>query len=169
MDNFVETDFHTKADIDNDFRRLDEILNSNIFSTANARNPLFQSAFLETLVRTRDLMRKAEVLVSRISFDDDVIKTEQVKDVTDLITYVRDAMCHPESDKHFLEPRNIKFAFCVSFGKGTLAKIGDLEIKSEHADDTAFFFGPQRIYLKRHIIRCIGEARTKLAIVKVKK
>lgn len=169
MNDIVEIDFYTKADIDNDFKRLKEILGTGIFEAANARNPLLESAFIETLVRVRDLMRKTEVLASRISFDDDVIKTAQVQDVTDLIAYVRDALCHPESDKHFLEPRNIKFSFNVMRGRGTFAKFGDFEIKSDYDDDTAFFFGPQRVYLNRHIVRATEEARIRLANVKVKK
>lgn len=158
----MELNFFTRADIESTFRRIGQILGTGIFHPNSSGHPLVQSAFIELLIRARDLMAKTEQLASRITFDDDVIKTSQVKDVTDLITFVRDAACHPESDKHFLEPKNIKATFLVAYGKCNLAQFGELSLKSDYEDDVCFFYGPQRIYLHRHILRAVDEASGKL-------
>lgn len=41
-------------------------------------------------------------------------------------------------------------------------QINDIEIKSEFDDDVCFFFGTQKIYFKRHILRAFEEAKQKL-------
>jgi hypothetical protein len=153
----------TKSDIQSAFRRAEELLSCGIFDRGRYENPLIQSAFIELLIRLRDVMYKTETLASRISFDDDVIKTTQVNDVTDLIKFVRDALCHPESESHFVVPDKIKAAFLVAYGKANLAQFGSIVLKSDYMDDVCFFFGVQKIYLKRHIMRALEEARKKLS------
>ena len=107
-------------------------------------------------------MYKAEKHVSRIAFADDVLTTPQVNDVSALIKYVRDALCHPDSDNHYIEKGNIMSTFNVCFGKGVLLKTPDFEQSSPYSDDICFFFGSQRILLKRHIVRAYEEAKGKL-------
>lgn len=116
-----------KEDIESDIRRIDSLLGSGMFDPQNAGHPLCRAAFVEMLIALRDLMYKAEKYASRISFTDDVKVTEKVTDVTALIKYVRDALCHPDSDNHYLEEGNIKATFNVAFGKGTPLKIGAFE------------------------------------------
>jgi hypothetical protein len=41
-------------------------------------------------------------------------------------------------------------------------KVDDLELKSDYTDDIAVFYGKNRLYLKRHIVRAFEEASTKL-------
>jgi hypothetical protein len=166
----MKLDFFMKMAIESDFRRVAEILDSNIFDPQNVSHPLVQSAFIELLIRVRDLMAKTEKLVKRIDFNDDVIKTSSpngvndVNDVTDFIEFVRNAACHPESDKHFLEPQHGKFTFSVASGMiSILARPGEKTITSDYDDDVCFFFGPQRIYLKSHLLRAIEQARTQLS------
>jgi len=158
----AEMDFFTKSDIESSIRRIDDLLNCGIFQPGNSSHILFRAAFIELLIALRDLMYKAEKLSSRISFDDDVKQSGKIKDVSDLIKYVRNALCHPDSDTHYIEPGNIKATFNVAFGKANLMKIGDFEQTSKYDDDICFFFGSQGIYLKRHIIRAFEEAKDKL-------
>ncbi len=154
--------FFDKSDIESSIRRIDELLSCGIFSQENSRHVLFRAAFIELLISLRDLMFKAEKFSSRIAFDDDVKRVGGVKDVSSLIKYVRDALCHPDSDNHYVETGNIKATFNVIFGRGGLLKIGDFEQSSEYDDDICFFFGSQRIYLRRHVIRAFEEAKSKL-------
>jgi hypothetical protein len=126
-------------------------------------HPLFQSAFIEVLIYLRDLTYETEKYAKRIDFIDDVTVRGEVKDATALIKYVRDAMCHLDSDNHYIEPGNMKASFNVQFGKGTLLKVGDFEQSSPYEDDICFFFGSQRIFLKRHILRAIEESKDLLA------
>jgi len=114
------------------------------------------------LIALRDLMYKSQKFASRISFTDDVPQSEKVKDVSDLIKYVRDVLCHPDSDNHYIEKGNIKATFNVAFGKVNLMKIGEFEQKSLYEDDVCFFFGSIGIYLNRHIVRAYQDAKNNL-------
>lgn len=156
-------DFFDKSEIEYDFRRIDSLLGCGIFDQQNTANPLFQSAFIEVLICLRDLMYKAGKYAKRIDFTDDVTVRGDVKDATDLIKYVRDAMCHLDSDNHYIEPGNMRASLNVLFGKGTLLKLHDFEQSSPYEDDICFFFGSQRIFLKRHIQRAVEESKNLLS------
>ena len=158
----LDVDFFTKSDVESAIHRIDELLSCGIFQQQNSHNVLFRAAFIELLIALRDLMYKSEKLATRIAFVEDVKKTEKIKDVSDLIKYVRDALCHPDSENHFIEARNIKSTFNVAFGKANLLKMGDFEQSSQYQDDICFFFGSQNIYLKRHIVRAFEETKSKL-------
>ena len=151
-----------RNEIQEDIDRIDQIMALNIFIPDNAGNPLLRSAFIEILIALRDPMYKSEKYAERISFTDDVTLTNQVTDVSALILYVRNALCHLDSDNHYLEQDNIKASFNVCFVKGTLLKIGDFEQTNPYQDDICFFFGSQRIFLRRPILRAYGEAKNKL-------
>lgn len=158
----MEIDFFSKSEIEDSLSRIDLILKSNIFAPENSQNPLVRSAFIELLICLRDLMYKTEKYSSRIAFDDDIVKNDNINDISDEIKYVRDALCHLDSENHYLEKGNIKATYNVMRGRGTLVKIKDFEQSSEHADDLCFFFGSHRIYLHRHIVRAVEEVKSKL-------
>ena len=105
------------------------------------------------MIILRDMVAKCEKFSNRLSFIDDVVISEKVSDVTDLITYVRDALCHIDSQKHLFCSN--KITYCIACGKGNLIKIGDKTITSDYNDDICFIFGEQKIYLKRHIFRAV--------------
>lgn len=153
-----ELDFFTRCDIETSFKRGREILDTGIFKPENCQHPLVRSAFIELLIVMRDLMFKTEKHASRISFQDDVHQFGKVQDVTGLIKHVRDAICHPDSDNHYIEKGNIKATFNVAYGKCLLAQIGERQQSSDYDDDVCFFFGLGQIYLNRHIIRAFREA-----------
>ena len=155
-------DFFDKSDIQGSLVRIEELLNCGIFEPNNSSHVLMRAAFIELLISLRDLMYKTEKYSSRIDFTDDVPVGERINDVSDLIKYVRDALCHPDSDNHYIEKGNMKATFNVAFGKANLLKIGDFEQASLYGDDVCFFFGSKGIYLKRHVIRAFEEARAKL-------
>lgn len=158
MVDIQQIDFHTKSDIQFAIRRIDEILTCGIFKTENQGHVLFRAAFIEVLIALRDLMYKSAKLGHRISFTDDVRVSGDVKDVTSLIKYVRDALCHPDSDNHYIDS-GVKATFNVIFGQGCLQKINEFEQSSSYTDDICFFFGAQGIYLNRHVIRALNEAK----------
>jgi hypothetical protein len=107
-------------------------------------------------------MAKVEKYGERISFHDDVLENEYVHDVSDAIRAVRDACCHIDSFKRHFDENNNRGSFMVAYGKCNLAKIGDLELKSEYEDDVAVFYGKNRLYFRRHIIRAFEEAKAQL-------
>ena len=156
--------FKTYCNIKSDISTIEKIIASNIFYPENKRSPFVKAAFIELLICLRDLMHKTEKNVSRIDFTDDIKITAKIKDISDLIKFSRDALCHPDSDNYNASKEFDIYAFCIIYGKGNFITLGssDALIKSKYEDDTCFSIGEQNIYLKHHIIRALNEAKDKL-------
>lgn len=152
-----------KQDSQSAVRRIDELLGSGIFDSSNADHPLQQSAFIDLMICLRDLLHKTEKYAKRISFTDDVLLNGYVKDVTRAITAVRDACCHIDSFKKLFDDRGNRGSFNVAYGKRNFMRIDDLELTSDYDDDVAVFYGRNRLYFRRHIIRAFVEAQQLLA------
>jgi hypothetical protein len=155
-------DIHDRQDCEGNIRRISQLLKSGIFDQPNAGHVLQGSAFIELVICLRDLLHKVERYGKRIAFTDDVMQNEYVKDVTDAITAIRDACCHINSFKRLFDDHGNRGSYMVAYGKCNLAKIGDLELKSEYEDDIAVFYGRNRLYLKRHVLRVFDEAKQQL-------
>ena len=158
----MEIDFFSKSEIENSFNRIHALQQTKIFDKENRMSPLLKSAFIELLVCLHDLMVKAEKYASRICFDEDVVKSSQVNDITDVIRYMRDALCRLDPDNHYLEEGDNKAIFNVLYGEGSIMTLFGYVQESYIPDDTCFFYGRQRIYLKKHILPAVEEARSKL-------
>lgn len=155
-------DFYTKSDIDSSFHRIDELLGCGIFDPNRNDDPLVRSALTELLILVRDLMAKAEIYAEPINFTDDINIKDNVQDVSGAIKFVRDAVCHVDSEKHNHDMCNARLKFNIAWGKGPFMKFGEVEIKSDYEDDVCFFFGHQKLYLNRHLKRAYLEAKDKL-------
>lgn len=155
-------DISDRQDCELDIRRTEALLYCGIFESRNSQNILPSSAFIELMICLRDLLSKTEKYAKRISFTDDVITDEYVHDITDAVTAVRDACCHIDSFKRLFDDRGNRGSFMVIYGKGNLAKIDGLELKSDYKDDIAFFYGKNRLYMDRHIVRAFKEAKALL-------
>src|SRR3989304_6845805 len=155
-------DISDQQDCELNIHRIEELLSCGIFEPANARNILQPAAFIELMICLRDLLHKTEKYANRLSWADDVMTKEYVHDITDAVTAVRDACCHIDSFKRLFDDRGNRCSFMVIYGKRKLAKIGDLELKSDYEDDIAFFYGKNRLYMNRHIVRAFKEARALL-------
>jgi hypothetical protein len=155
-------DMLDRQDCEAAFRRISQLLACGIFTPSGSSNPLQQSAFIDLVICLRDLLAKCEKYGHRVAFSDDVLHNEYVKDVTDAVTAVRDACCHIDSFKRHFDNRNNRGSYLMAFGKANLAKIGDLQLNSDYADDVAFFYGANRLYLRRHIVRAFEEAKNHL-------
>jgi hypothetical protein len=156
-------DFFTRTQIEIEYRRINQLINSDIFNNPTLK--IFQeSVFTEILIKLNDLLQKLKTFEKRIDFTDDI---EVGKDITDLVSKIRNAVCHMTSNEHMLkneeQPKKLtKFTFNIMYGNGSLANINGKTFKSDYPDDICFFFGENKIYLKRHLIRCINEAGTKI-------
>ena len=155
-------DNYTKNDIESSFHRVDELLNSGIFEPSQIDNLLMRSALTEMLILVRDLMAKSKIYATPIEFVDDVIITDKVHNVSEAIKFVRDAICHVDSENRNYDACNARLSYNAIYGKCNFAKLGNIEIKSDYEDDVCFFFGDQKLYLHRHIIRAYEEAKSKL-------
>lgn len=155
-------DVTDQQDCTSNIFRIEELLQSGIFESSNAGHLLQQSAFIELIICLRDLLAKVEKYGKRISFKDDVLENEYVHDISDAIRSVRDACCHIDSFKRHFDGNKNRGSFLVAYGKCNLVHIGDLELKSEYEDDVAVFYGKNRLYMKRHVIRSFEEAKEQL-------
>lgn len=151
-------DHFTDSEIQHDIDRVRAIINCGIFDPNNSGHPLRLSALTELMICLRDLMAKCVLAGSRITFCDHVIPMAECNDVTDAIKFVRDALCHMDSSKHNLKAIQARITFNTVYGKMCLMQVRDLRIENPYDDDIAFFLGPQRLFLKRHIMRAFEEA-----------
>lgn len=132
--------------------RIYSIINSEIFEYRNINHPLRQAAFIELAICLRDLAFKCESNGKRINFKDDVIQTNEINDISDLIKFCRDACCHIDSKNHKVDLGGT-FSFNTLYGK---IEFGG--VINPYDDDVCFCFGGQKIFLKRHIYRFLDEA-----------
>jgi hypothetical protein len=93
------------------------------------------------LIHLRDLLHKLNMVGKRINFKDDIEPSPSYKinDVTDLITYYRDAACHNESHKR----RNKKGYLFAS----------NVFAAWDYPDDITLLMGDFRLLVKRHLVR----------------
>lgn len=138
-----------------DVTRFSELSKSEIFNNISQRNPFLFSVIIEMLIRLRDLMFKSDKVVgTRVNFKDDVIITDTVKDITDLIKYAQDAVCHIESNNNIMD-EHVYSSLSIIRGRGMFLK--DLP-SSVYDDDFAIIFGKQRIYYKHRMLRAFNQA-----------
>lgn len=155
-----------KCDVENSIEELDRMLKIDIFSEEEIKNenPLLKAVFTYILILLRDLLHKTNNYgCLKVNFNEDVKIDGDIKDVCDLIKFMRDAMCHIDSDNHYLEKDIAKAELIILFGKKDFctysAKDEIIEVRSLYADDVCFFLGKQKIYLHRHIIRAFNEVK----------
>jgi hypothetical protein len=140
------------ADIQSSVTRCADIFNSGVFNAGSSAGVVFESAVTLVLVHLNDLLQKAKLDGQRINFADDMEVTESMTDVTDLVRACRNAACHVTSGEHKIDAG--KFTFCVTSGYGPQAfVINGHEMGCDYADDIAVYYGKNRVYLKRHLLR----------------
>ena len=156
-------DFFIGTGIKSTAAELNDIFEMNIFTDTDYEvRTLQKCVFVNVMILLNDLLRKAERYgKSRISFNDDIEPSDKVKDITDLIAFVRNAVCYIDSDNHKID--TIKITYCVIVGKGNLLSIGDTIISSPYEDDVCFVYGRYKVYLVRHIYRAFNEALESLS------
>jgi hypothetical protein len=160
----MNIDFQTQDDIHVNIIRIDELFKTGVFSANEARNPFFQSAFIEVMIRLNDLLQKAKNVQLSVTFTDDVTIIGNVKNITDLVNMVRNAVCHSPSKNHIVDDvYNIKSTYNITFGiHRTSVNIGSNTYGSNYADDISLQFGKHTIYIYRHIHRAFVEVSENL-------
>lgn len=155
-------DFYEQGEVWQSINDIERLLVTDIFTPAQATDsPFFKAAFIEVMINLRCLMYKAQTYSTKIDFTDDVKIEGKVIDVSELIRFVRDALCHLDLKHHYVNDGG-RVTFNISFGRRCTISGLNYRHESIYEDDVAFSFGEQRIYLKRHIIRAFEEAKSKL-------
>ncbi|MFA5947084.1 MAG: hypothetical protein WC813_03605 [Patescibacteria group bacterium] len=147
--------FFVKTQIESNINAIESLANTGVFS-APALRVFAEPSFVSIILKMHDLLQKLNALGHRVDFKDDV----ENGDITDLISKVRNAICHLDSPENLLDKdAQIKFVFCMAYGKANLVQIGEKCAQSEYEDDIAFFYGEHRVYLKRHIFKLVHETK----------
>ena len=157
----MSIDSNTQDDIIESFYRIISIKRTGILSKESISHPLFKAAFIETMICLRNLMYHCKEHATRISFKDDINCTSSVRDITGLIEYFRNALCHIESPNHYIN--SMKFTFNVVVGKAENAVvINGVNYGGSYEDDICVWVGDQKICLVRHVERAFEEAKSLL-------
>lgn len=107
------------------------------------------------LINLNDLLGKSNKDGKRVTIDDQVLQTEKIKDVTDLIRECRNAACHIGSGEHLFEGVG-KFTFNVVSGYAPSAfDLAGIRFCCDFADDIAVYYGEKRVYVRRHLLTAL--------------
>lgn len=100
----------------------------------------YYSILSEIIIHLRDLLQKLIFQKERIDFTDfvKVDKDNGVEDITDLVIYIRNGICHNDSDNRRTSKGNL-FANNIYAGDGI--------------DDIELIMGDFSIYVKRHLYK----------------
>lgn len=144
---------------------IDRILSNN---SVLSNSPHAVDSFGRLMICLQDLVKKSEKYARRIDFDDDVLKTSKrdssgrkvhVRNVGDLIDFMRNAVGHPGANSAILESSTVSFLIVGGRRRNLIVVDGqDILPPCDYEDDVGIIFGYQRIYYKRHIIRAFEEA-----------
>lgn len=125
--------------------------------------PAHRSIFTKLMIDLNALCSMARNHAGWQPFNDEIIVMKGVSDVLHAIDWVRDGLCHPEREKFGAyrqdSSEGSRIELLVIQGNMALWRGGP---ENPHADDLAVFFGPQRLFWKRHLTRAFTEARAKL-------
>lgn len=93
---------------------------------------------------------------ARVSCQDDVefsVPSSGTKDLTGLFSALRNVVAHPNSRKNEVPDAGF-FAFNTQVGRGLIAQMGDIPAgENPFTDDVAVFWGPNRLLIKRNLVR----------------
>jgi hypothetical protein len=148
-----------QVDVNAAIREIERMLATHILETAWPGD-MIAPVLTRLVVCIYDLAVKCERFVGKpINFTDDVIIKAEVKDAYSLIKFTRDALCHVAhsghvTDEGFYLSMNATWGIQAPWIEGTPS--------SDYSDDVAFFFGEQRVYFRRHLLRAFREARENL-------
>ena len=151
--------------INNDVYTIQTLLSLNVFEDPS-KTILANAVLTKIMICLRDLVFKSEKFAKRVSFTDDISVDASmgINDITDLIKFIRDSLCHSES-KNSIYNKHLEFNFVIISGQNSMSfDLGKkVNIQSSYTDDLCFVFGKQKIYLNRHIIRAFDECKKNLS------
>lgn len=154
------SDFFYKSHIRGSIGRISEIIDSGIFHRQNVQHVLFKSAIIEVIITLHELLQMAANEGKCVDFSDDIDRALKINDITDLISKIRNAICHLHSKNNNLSD-GVYFNFNTQVGVGIFGVINGVEIKSDY-DDIRVYYGPYGLYISRQLIRAFTDVVSKL-------
>lgn len=111
-----------------------------------------ESLFALLMINLKEALMILDKRGHRVSFNDDL---PNGVDVTKQICTMRNSICHIGSIQRQVGRLGAVLSFGMAIGQGNLAQIDDIVLSNPYRDDIAFFYGTQRILLKRHLARAL--------------
>lgn len=168
----MKRDDFLKIEIEGAVDRIETILDSGVFKinykklssprmalkeSKKLKNSLRCSGMIEILINLRDLMWKCENIEGqRVKFDENIVKAKykfslgkknkkiKIEDITDVIEYMRNAVCHINS----FEMRMLNQRLFISSG-----------FMYDRSGDFKFVMGEQELWMEKGIIRALNEIK----------
>lgn len=117
---------------------------------------LCHPCFVLFIINLNDLAGRANALKKRISFTDHLDPIDGINDVTDLISKVRNAVCHIRSPHNKFGEDTFKFTRILGYSPDAMETNAGV-MGCDFPDDTAIYHGPYRFYQRRHGQRALDE------------
>lgn len=166
---FIQPNTQTAFRIEANINNLKRLLESPIFQFDADCKRYSPSVFIDVVITLHDLLQVAANASNadlRVRITDSVgIIPNEIEDVTDLVSKVRNAVCHINSgnrDAKVEKVERLQFIFCSVPTKSRVNVVNDFVMENEFDDDIAFYYGENRIYLQRHIVAATNAAFTNL-------
>ena len=150
-----------KEDIRDSIKECDKLIASGIFKRENQSSPFFQPSVIYLLILLNELLQRASSLGKRVDFLEDIDQSRRSMDVTDLVNNCRNAACHIGSPLGRVDDDVFRFNVVTGAMPGAY-QFRDETFGTDYADDTAIFYGYNRLYLGRHAFRALSEVRARI-------
>lgn len=122
-------------------------------------SPTHAAAYATQLfIHLHDLAQRARTIGRRLTFSHDVDLVEGVNDVTDLISKLRNAVCHIRSPTRNLGEASFVFNRFSGYIPQAI-QINDHIAGCDYPDDMALYYGSYRFYVRRHGYRALDELK----------
>lgn len=108
------------------------------------------------LINLNDLAGRCRAEGRPLDFKEHVQVTDEVKDITDLISKMRNAACHIRSKSRNLGDAPFVFNRIVGYMPNAF-DLGEVFAGCDFPDDVAIYYGKYRLYLHRHFGRAVEE------------
>ena len=144
-------------------KEVEELLEVRVFATP-LLVPLREPVFVALVIKLNEVLQILDKRGRRVNFTEDVSLADDVKDVTDLISKVRNAVCHASSELNFVRDKNpLFFNFRYAEIKGEIRFTEEFAITNQYQDDLLILYGGYPIYFTRNLVRAFEEAKQNLA------
>lgn len=110
------------------------------------------------LIHIHDLAQRAKAIGRTLTFNDDVDLINGITNITDLISKLRNAVCHIRSPSRKFGEASFVFGRIVGYMPNGI-KFENYTQGCNYPDDVALYYGEYRFYLRRHGTRAIAELR----------
>jgi len=134
-----------------DCNKLNELLKNEKEQNSSL---LLEAIYTSLLIRLHDILNSLDKKQrSTVAFAGDITidKQSNINDIFDLIRIHRNAACHTKSGWKYVN-KKILFSFNVVKERCSNAlKISGHIFGCDYTDDIALYYGPWRVYFKRHI------------------